>query len=99
MNPPLGTNSCSSTKSEDSSMCSQDPASGPYPMPHQSNPHPPILLLKDPSNVLPCMSRSSYFLSPSGFITKLCMHLSPMRVTCPAQVILDLERSEWQEQS
>jgi hypothetical protein len=68
---------------EGSLPCSQEPSTGPYPQPHQSNPYHPILSKTHFKIVHPPTSWSSQWFLSSGFPTNiLCAFLfSPICAT------------------
>jgi hypothetical protein len=76
---------------EGSLPCSQEPSTGPYPQPYQSNPHHAILSLKIHFNIV--HSRTSWFSQWSFFFW--LSHQYPIRIplliihaTCPTHLIL-----------
>jgi hypothetical protein len=78
---------------EGSSRYSQEPATGPYPEPTKSTLHIPPTLLKFHSDpILPSKPRSWSELFPSGFPNKTLYTFpsSPIRATCPANLILGI---------
>jgi len=67
---------------------SQMPATCPYPEPARSSLYHHFLKIHL-NIILPSTSGSFKGLFPSGFPPKPCIHLSPIRATCPDHLILD----------
>jgi hypothetical protein len=75
---------------EGSLLCSQEPATGYYPDPDETNPHPQPYFPKIHFNIiLPSTPRSSRWSHPSGFTTKIVRPflISYIYPKCPAHLI------------
>jgi hypothetical protein len=78
------------TQPEGSIPCSQEPSTDPYPEPHQSNPHHPILSEIHPNIVHPPTSRSSQS-SLSFWLSRqysICIPPLSICATCSAHLML-----------
>jgi hypothetical protein len=78
-------------KAEGSLLCSQEPSTGPYPEPDQSNSYQPILSLNIHFNIVhPLRLVLPSGLFPSVFPTNILyvVLFSPIRATCPVRLIL-----------
>jgi hypothetical protein len=73
--------------------CSELPATGPYPKPHESSPHPATTLSKINSNIIFHLRldlQSSLFLSDFPTKISFTFFISPIRARCPVHLILHL---------
>jgi hypothetical protein len=68
---------------EGSSHCSQHPATGPYPDPHESSPHPPTLFLNFLFNIiLTSTPRSSEWSLPFRYSDQNCIRVCYLSHAC-----------------
>jgi hypothetical protein len=71
--------------------CLQEPTTGPYSLPDESNPHPKPYFTVINFNIIPCLHLGlSTCLFPSGFPTRIlnAFNISPMRASCPPYLTL-----------